>query len=177
MLQLKKKTANKYMYGNINLAIMPIMPILCSYEKPEWWFTKKLKENSATKRKHFLIPLQVCTTNYSNFYYRTQTKFAKVMFSQVSVCPQGRGHAWRGDLHGRGMYVPRIPGCHACLPCHTRPPNLWHAVNERAVRILLEWILVIYLSISGSQSESFSDGNVRNYEKMWKCDRNDWGLF
>ena len=25
------------------------------------------------------------------FFYRPQTKFAKVMFSQVSVCPQGEG--------------------------------------------------------------------------------------
>ena len=28
--------------------------------------------------------------------YRPQTKFAKVMFSQVSVCPRGGGHAWQG---------------------------------------------------------------------------------
>ena len=26
---------------------------------------------------------------FLNYYYRPQTKFAKVMFSQVSVCPQG----------------------------------------------------------------------------------------
>ena len=30
-------------------------------------------------------------------YYRLQTKFAKVMFLQVSVCPQGVG-----GVHGRG---------------------------------------------------------------------------
>ena len=40
----------------------------------------------------------------SNFcHYRPQTKFAKVMFLQVSVCPQGgRGHAWllRGGMRG-----------------------------------------------------------------------------
>ena len=52
-------------------------------------------------------------------FYRPQTKFAKVMFSQVSVCPQGGmhgrgggacmagGHAWQGvcmagGMHGRG---------------------------------------------------------------------------
>ena len=45
-------------------------------------------------------------------YYHPQTKFAKVMFLQVSVCPQG-GHAWQGGcawwgcvwqggVHGRG---------------------------------------------------------------------------
>ena len=41
------------------------------------------------------------------YNYRTQTKFAKVMFLQVSVCPQGgvygRGHAWQeGGMHGWG---------------------------------------------------------------------------
>ena len=35
-------------------------------------------------------------------YYRPQTKFAKVMFSQVSVCPQGRGS---GPLHA-GIHPP-----------------------------------------------------------------------
>ena len=38
------------------------------------------------------------------FYYRLQTKFAKVMFLQVSVCPQG-GRVWHvvgGDVRGRG---------------------------------------------------------------------------
>ena len=52
------------------------------------------------------------------YYYCSQTKFAKVMFLQVSVCPQGAcmvgggvhgrgacmagGHAWQGGMHGRG---------------------------------------------------------------------------
>ena len=50
--------------------------------------------------------------NYFFDNYRPQTKFAKVMFSQVSVCPRGmrgRGHmhGWRsmcgqGGLHGGG---------------------------------------------------------------------------
>ena len=38
-------------------------------------------------------------TGTGNHCYRPQTKFAKVMFSQVSVCPQGGGHAgcsWQG---------------------------------------------------------------------------------
>ena len=47
-------------------------------------------------------------------FYRPLTKFAKVMFLQVSVCPQGGGvhgggrvcvaggHAWQGCVHGRG---------------------------------------------------------------------------
>ena len=43
-----------------------------------------------------------------SYFYRPQTKFAKVMFLQVSVCPRG-GHAWLllgwrawllGGMHG-----------------------------------------------------------------------------
>ena len=44
----------------------------------------------------------------------------------------GRGCAWQGGVHGNGAYMP--------------PPGqilrLWHMVNERAVCILLECILV-----------------------------------
>ena len=47
---------------------------------------------------------------YILFYYRPQTKFAKVMFLQVSVCPHG-GHAWL--LHGVCVVAPRggMRGC------------------------------------------------------------------
>ena len=48
------------------------------------------------------------------FFYHPQTKFAKVMFSQVSVCPRGRGtqaqggggvqaQAWEGLPRGVGL--------------------------------------------------------------------------
>ena len=37
------------------------------------------------------------------FYYRPQTKFTKVMFLQVCVCPQGRGACV-------------LPGGHECFP-------------------------------------------------------------
>ena len=56
-----------------------------------------------------MILMSVCKTGikkYSqrisrNYYYRPQTKFAKVMFLQVSVCPQGVG-GWLlpGGVHG-----------------------------------------------------------------------------
>ena len=39
--------------------------------------------------------------------YCPQMKFAKVMFLQVSVCPQGgawQGGAWQGGMHGRGVH-------------------------------------------------------------------------
>ena len=35
------------------------------------------------------------------YIYHPQTKFAKVMFSQVSVCPRG-GDVAKGGRHGRG---------------------------------------------------------------------------
>ena len=42
---------------------------------------------------------------FNHFYFRPQTKFAKVMFSQVSVClSTGEGHAWLGGgLYGKGQ--------------------------------------------------------------------------
>ena len=52
----------------------------------------------------------VCDTLYNFDFYRPQTKFAKVMFLQVSVCPHGGacvvlfggGRAWfyLGGMHG-----------------------------------------------------------------------------
>ena len=46
-------------------------------------------------------------------FYRPQTKFAKVMFLQVSVCPQG-GHAWL--LWGACMVA--LGGVHGCSGGH-----------------------------------------------------------
>ena len=134
------------------------------------------------------------------YFYRPQTKFAKVMFLQVSVCPQGGmhgcsggacvvapggvcmvalgGHAWllrggmcscsRGGMHGcsggacvvvlgghvwllwGGMhgYSRGVRGCSrgACVVARGRVRGIRRrygdTVNERAVRILLECILV-----------------------------------
>ena len=57
-----------------------------------------------------------------------------------SMC--GEGHAWQGACMG-GMCG---RGVHAT---HDAPPHprqiLWHTVNEWAVRILLECILVLYI--------------------------------
>ena len=65
--------------------------------------------------------------------YRPQTKFAKVMFSQVSVCPQGVRVSV--SMHA-GIHTPRAdtPPRSAC----------WDTVNKRAVRIPLECILVLF---------------------------------
>ena len=46
-------------------------------------------------------------------YYRPQTKFAKVMFLQVSVCPQGgRAWLWRACMVVGGVY-----GCRGVCGC------------------------------------------------------------
>ena len=53
--------------------------------------------------------------NQIEYCYRPQTKFAKVMFLQVSVCPQG-GHAWLWGacmVAGEGACVV-LGGMHGC---------------------------------------------------------------
>ena len=62
-----------------------------------------------------------------NHFYHPQTKFAKVMLSQVFVCPQSCLSAGVGSLSGRF------------------PPYGY----VRAVRILLECILVLDIFCSG----------------------------
>ena len=66
------------------------------------------------------------------------------LFSQVSVCPRGR--EWQGGGHGRGG------GMHGT---HTSPQQILRdTVNERAVHILLECILVLLVA-SGAQCNSY----------------------
>ena len=80
--------------------------------------------------------------------YRPQTKFAKVMFLHLSVSHSvHRGRAWmRGGMHGsRGCAW--LQGGHVWLQggvCGIRRDT----VNERAVRILLECILVLLNNMS-----------------------------
>ena len=85
-------------------------------------------------------------------FYRPQTKFAKVMFSQVFVCPQGGvsvqggvfvqgGLSPGGSLSGRGL-------CPGGGLCQGDPPYgyIW------AVCILLECILVHRSNCAGGGS-------------------------
>ena len=51
---------------------------------------------------------------YVTFYYRPQTKFAKVMFLQVCVCPQGGGGWGHACFWGR-VHAYFLGGC-ACFP-------------------------------------------------------------
>ena len=60
----------------------------------------------------------------------------------------GRGHAWQEGGYVGGMHGGRH-ACHACPP-PWQILRLQHMVNERVVRILLEYILVCIL-LSDSQ--------------------------
>ena len=57
------------------------------------------------------------------YYYRPQTKFAKVMFSQMSVCPQ-----WGGDYQPPSIHPPsgQTPAC-ADTPLWADTPCPVHA--------------------------------------------------
>ena len=77
-------------------------------------------------------------------YYHPQTKFTKVMFSQVSVCPQG------GVCLCSRECLPHTPRTRGRHPRGKHPPGqtpllpsaCWHLVNKRVGRIPLECILV-----------------------------------
>ena len=71
--------------------------------------TTRIHDNSinvTSKLKIHLVPRPQ--------YYRPQKKFAKVMFSQVSVCPQG-WHVWWGVWHGVCMMGGMLARG-ACMP-------------------------------------------------------------
>ena len=54
------------------------------------------------------------------YFYRPQTKFAKVMFSQVSVCPQGGGclpHCMLGYRQPPPPWADTHPGRHPSNQC------------------------------------------------------------
>ena len=91
--------------------------------------------------------------SFKSPYYRPQTKFAKVMFSQVSVCPKGtsqhalgRGCLPRGCLPGGCLPGECLLGARGRHPPETkgRHPReiLRDTVNKRMGRIPLECNLV-----------------------------------
>ena len=114
------------------------------------------------------IALKTCFCVVFLSCYRPQTKFAKVMFLQVSVCPQGGGV--RGCSRGACVIAPGLGGVYgffggggcswgACViaaggvhGCSGGGVHVFSGrgvrrirrdtVNERPVRILLECILV-----------------------------------
>ena len=105
-------------------------------------------------------------------FYRPQTKFAKVMFLQVSVCPQGgvhgcqgvwmvaggmrgeEGHAWqrgacvvKGGMCGKGGHAWQRRGMHGEGGHAWDTMRYGDMINERVVCILLECILVKHRSV------------------------------
>ena len=86
------------------------------------------------------------------YYYRPQTKFAKVMFLHLSVSHSVQRGEYLGRYTPLGRYNPRQvhplgrythpPGRYT--PRAGTPPSsaCWDTVNKRAVRIPLECILV-----------------------------------
>ena len=84
-----------------------------------WWSRSHLPPANGTPILGKVRSVQAGGTHPTGMLscYHSQMKFAKVIFSQVSVCPQGgacvagghvwwgvhgRGHAWQRGMHGRG---------------------------------------------------------------------------
>ena len=87
------------------------------------------------------------TENYAKYldiyHYRPQTKFAKVLFLQVSVCPWGacvvagggvhgkegyawwRGHAWQRGVCGKGGMHGKMGRCVAKRGMHSEGGHVW----------------------------------------------------
>ena len=82
------------------------------------------------------------------------------MFLQVSVCPQGGVHgggcAWQG-------------ACVACTPPPADTTRYGDTVNERAVRILLECILVKVMLTQGFKisSSELVTSHIENHNKLY----------
>ena len=121
--------------------------------------------------------------NHISHFYCPQTKFAKVMFLQVSVCPHWGcvcGFIWWGAcvVLFRGCVV-LFRGCawfysggHAWFYLGGRAWFFqffwiqWDTVNERVVRILLECILVRFIScfFLYSSPQAYSKKQICGYE-------------
>ena len=112
---------------------------------PNFLVVKFKRCNHLKKRVIKERPCHVCISYYTvadpgfprgslSYYYLPQTKFAKVMFSQVSVCPQGAMHRGgvrgRGDMHGgEGGMVCMEGGMHGMRDgsCSGRYAFYWNA--------------------------------------------------
>ena len=82
---------------------------------PRYWH---IVATTAAVRKH---PTRMHSC-FSVKFYRPQTKFAKVMFSQVSVCPQG---GVSQHVMGTGGGIPACSGQGWCLPGGSLPGGVY----------------------------------------------------
>ena len=116
------------------------------------WFSPQFLLSVIEQRRVF-TPAIVSTLQWRTDHYRPQTKFAKVMFSQVSLCPQGEGSRslfrvgspYRGVSAQGGSLLRRSLSREVSVggSLSGRPPY----GNMRAVRSLLECILVTIASM------------------------------
>ena len=108
--------------------------------------------------------------------YRPQTKFAKVMFSQVSVCPQG------GCLPHYMLGYTSPPGPVADTPLGADTPQSRHPTgadppqwmlgdtgSKRAVRMLLECILVLDLFWTVPTEMCQFNINTKKSQNLLEC--------
>ena len=109
--------------------------------------------------------------------YRPQTKFEKVMFSQVSVCPQ-RGRAWRGCGRGACMAPPTMHA-HSCPPTcgqcagDTHPTGMHSCVFYRETH-QNQTKLTIHWRIQGSSRDTpllFLSFSCSYWQKSFKIIR------
>ena len=158
-----------------------------------------MKETSTCLFIHLSSYAQVYNPPGFCNYYHPQTKFAKVMFSQVSVCPQGGGGfcpiaCWDIPPGTRGRHPPgrhppeqtppwetppgpeadTLPGRHPlCSAC-------WDMVNKRAVHIPLECILVSSIELLLPREHTcFTSTHILNFTvlRIIFCHRNLPGKF
>ena len=134
---------------------------------------QNLIPNGSWPSNHWVICQVLCLLYYSGIsfnglslthqlFYRPQTKFAKVMFLHLSVSHSvHKGEGVPGQVHPPGKYTP--PGRFTPSPWQVHPAGQvhpprqvhpqagkppghsvrWDMVNNRAVRIPLECILVL----------------------------------
>ena len=124
----------------------------------EWWTTVESRRSSCDTILSFLLDWFVALIITARkrslrrlcFYRCLSVHGGHVwqggMHGGGGMC--GRGCAWQGGMHGVGQCMAGgVHGRGACMP----PQGIWwDTVNERAVCILLEWILVSTASFTKS---------------------------
>ena len=101
-----------------------------------------------------MVALQVSlSTDSRHNCYRRQTKFAKVIFSQVSVCPRGGGES-RGCLpHCILGYTPPPPGPEADTTWGRHPPIMHVRIRSTSGRYASHWntfLFSLYFNLTSS---------------------------
>ena len=90
----------------------------------------------------------------NGYFYSPQTKFAKVIFLQVSVCPRGgacvTGHVWtHAHPQPLGTHAPRActPRAHMPLPLGTHAPGGYYEMRSMSRRYASYWNAFLFKKI------------------------------